>query len=46
MKGRKVNEKVIHLASFALASNIVGELDKREEELEVLACYFSWLGER
>lgn len=46
MKGRKVNEKVIYLVSFALASNVVAELDKIEEELEVLAFHFSCLGAR
>lgn len=46
MKGRKVNEKVTHLASFALASNVVAELAKLEEELEVIGFPFLMAGDK
>lgn len=44
MKGRKVNGKVTHLESFALASNVVAELAKLEEELEVIGFPFLMAG--
>lgn len=44
MKGRKVNGKVTHLESFALASNVVAELAKLEEELEVIGFPFLMTG--
>lgn len=44
MKGRKINGKVTHLESFALASNVVAELAKLEEELEVIGFPFLMAG--
>lgn len=44
MKGKKVNGKVTHLESFALASNVVAELAKLEEELEVIGFPFLMAG--